>query len=136
MDKTEFDTRWNKAFSCERFQGLLYKNPLPDGMKRKEKFDNQKNDYQKSYYKKNKEKCKEQSKKSYQKHKEQINAKARQKRQNQRLLKAMRQRVQDQKILLENDESTRAYNELKNFTPEERRAFDEWERQNKEHTVY
>ena len=48
----------------------------------------------------------------------------------------MRQRVQDQKILLENDESTRAYNELKNFTPEERRAFDEWERQNKERTVY
>ncbi len=52
MDKAEFDTRWNNAFTFERFKGLLYKNPLPDGMKRKEKFDNQKNDYQKSYYKK------------------------------------------------------------------------------------
>ena len=72
------------------------------------------------YYQKNRDKCREKYRQYYQ---------------NRKLLEAMRQRVQDQKILLENDEPTRAEEELKRFTPEERRAFDEWERQNKKRIV-
>ena len=51
----------------------------------------------------------------------------------QKQLEVMRQRVQDQKILLENDEPTRAMEELARFTPEERKRYDEWEK--KEHTA-
>ena len=47
-----------------------------------------------------------------------------------------RKRQEKLSLLLENDEPRRAKEELARFTPEERRAFDEWERQNKEHTVY
>lgn len=122
MTKEEFNERWNKFFTAFGLKGLLYKKPHRNNKTRYENF-------------------LEQSKKSYKKnykprvHKIRYHKRPKicwEEEYNRLLLEAMRQRVQDQKILLENDEPTRAMEELARFTPEERKAYDEWE---KEHTA-
>ena len=49
-----------------------------------------------------------------------------------RILQRQKDRYILKKILLENDDYKRAMEELARFTPEERKAYDEWE---KEHTA-
>lgn len=49
-----------------------------------------------------------------------------------RILQRQKDRYTLKKILLENDDYKRAMEELARFTPEERKAYDEWE---KEHTA-
>ena len=128
MDKAEFKERWDKAFTFEAFKKLVYTNPHPSGMSRDEVLkkqqikSKQKNKiYNKTYYEKNRERKIKKSKIYYQTHKkERLEYQARYKK---------------ERLLLENDEPTRAEEELKRFTQEERRAFEEWERQNKKRTV-
>lgn len=105
---------------------LTYKKPLPNGETR----DEYRKRYNRERYQKNREQILKYSREHYKQHKKfdkKINSK--------KLLEAMRQKVKDQKILLENDEPTRAEEELKRLTPEERKAFDEWYKQWKERTA-
>lgn len=101
---------------------LTYKKPLPSGETR----DEHRKRYNRKHYQKNREQILKYRREHYKQHKK-INSK--------KLLEAMRQKVKDQKILLENDEPTRAEEELKRLTPEERKAFDEWYKQWKERTA-
>ena len=139
MDKAEFKERWDKAFTFEAFKKLVYTNPHPSGMSRDEVLkkqqikSKQKNKiYNKTYYEKNRERKIKKSKIYYQTHKkERLEYQARYKKE--RL--EYQARYKKERLLLENDEPTRAEEELKRFTQEERRAFEEWERQNKKRTV-
>ena len=164
MDKVQFKERWNNIFNssssngCELVAKLFYKKPLESNETRldrhhKQQTQNQKKRYQehkeqvieyrKKYYQEHKDKEIEYSKKYKKEHKDEVAFKEK-RRQYQRkyyakdpkgYYKGYYQRKKQERLLLENDEPKRATEELARFTQEERRAFDEWERQNQKHTV-
>ena len=150
MDKAEFNARWNKAFTAKGLQELIYKAPHSSGMSRDKVLKEQ----QKKYGKNHKNIIRENAKRYYQRHKEEGKAYSKEYRKkniewvrerNRRYREKHREELREkarayyykrkQMLLTENDEPTRAEEELKRFTSEERRAFEEWETQNKKRIV-
>ena len=141
MDKVQFKERWNNIFNSSSNNGLiaklLYKKPLESNETRLERHHKQQTQYQKKRYQEHKEQVIEYRKKYYQEHKDkEIEYSKKYNKEHKGYYKAYYQRKKQERLLLENDEPKRATEELARFTQEERRAFDEWERQNKKHTVY
>lgn len=145
MTNEEFKERWEFATrNDDRLKSLFYKKPHKSGLTRDEVFkESSKRHYtnaeiQKRFHERHKNEIeykelkRKNSKQYHEKNKNDETYKEK-KRENarrhyQKQLEIMRQRVQDQKILLENDEPTRAMEELARFTPEERKRYDEWEK--------
>lgn len=153
MDKVQFKERWNNIFNSSSNNGLiaklLYKKPLESNETRLERHHKQQTQYQKKRYQEHKEQVIEYRKKYYQEHKDkeiEYSKKYNKEHKDEVAFKEKRRQYQreyyakdrkkQERLLLENDEPKRATEELARFTQEERRAFDEWERQNKKHTVY
>ena len=135
ISKSDFRERWNKAlaYGDDLLKTLFYKKPLIVGELRADIYDRQRKEVNKRYCKTEKFKIvqkryqqSEKGKATRKRYKQSEKGKVSQKK-----YKLKRKLKRKLEIILK-----RAEEEFERITQEERRAFDEWERQNKKHTVY